>query len=217
MEINSTQTSYVYLGKLLREGLALELKRYDELMDKGTLIVEPVSNTAFVKGMKESTLVLKSAYESLFVALQETMPAALGAGSGEPDAKAIRMVAAEVLRCCIEMRMWEIRNLQSVPAAARLKECRLQLRGYTKPTIDELHRFANYLVAHFSQENPSEPDFEMNLVPGADIKRINKLMDSFIENPEPDPLKRPRTSFSSKVLHYLGVLWVADLFRSERD
>lgn len=208
MENKQIDRPEVYLSTLLLQGLAAEMQLYDELMKEGTLIEEPVSNTAFVKGMKESALVLKATYESLFVALRETMPKALGVSTGEADAKALRLVAAEVLRCCVEMRLWEIRNLQSIPDSERLKQCRLSLRGFTKSTIDELHRFAEYLKVHFSQENPTEPDFEMNLVPGADIERIYKLMDSFIENPEPE--KRPSSERGSSILRTLGVLWLMD-------
>ena len=205
--------AHVWMGKFLQQQLEhtvisryAELKRTDELST-----TQPVPNAMYVKELRESTELVKSDYENLFKVLQHDMPKALGFGDGAPDKQKMKMVGMDIIRCCHNMYSWELRNLQNLPKSDRLKQCRLTLKGFTQPTIDELNRFADFMATHFAVYPVQEPTYEMELIPGADMERLEELMDSFINTPEPDwkPEKKP-----NRLLKALGILYVMEIYRS---
>ncbi|MCB9185571.1 MAG: hypothetical protein H6601_02365 [Flavobacteriales bacterium] len=202
--------AHVWLGRYLKKMLNDEVNPwYEELHHTESVAsIENTQNSEYIRDLKENSILLKAHYERLFQLLQEDMPASLGIDNGVPDKHQMQLVVANIIGCCLNLKMWEMANLQSIPESVRLQQCRTELKGFTRPTIAELNRMADFMATHFMVYPVPLVNFELNLIPGTDMERLQRILDNFIENPEPD--KRPQRG-SGNWLRTLGILYLSDL------
>ncbi|MBL4587653.1 MAG: hypothetical protein JKX84_11455 [Flavobacteriales bacterium] len=212
----SPNWGFLYMGKYLQNNLKDVNQWYvancgEENLRQldATDRVQNVPNLEYVKDLKASAIRLKVTFESLFRILQHDMPIAMGATDQEAHKHGIKMVAANIIRCCLEMRQWEQCNMYMKPDSERLRKCRGQLNGFTIASVEQLNRLADHLVITFSQENPPKAVFfEMTFEPTKSMEDVYTLMDSFIENPEVP--ESPNKGQGSGLLRAMGLLWVMD-------
>lgn len=198
----------LYMGLLLRDSIGPIAEWYGSVQHTDPDVVLPVPDAEYLSELRESITQLRQTYESLFHALTESMPPAMGATGQVPGLHLMTMAAAEITRCCIMLRLWEQRNAQMMPESGRLRECRSELVGFTRPSVMEVMRLADHLSETFSTPDPpKEVTFEMTFSPARDPDRLLRLLDNYAKAPS---VARPKKQREGSLLRTLGVFYIID-------